>query len=34
MNKTQKIYALLENEAEFLIEATARYLEHTKNVFH
>ena len=29
MNKTP----LLKNEAEFLVEAAARYLEHTKNVF-
>jgi len=33
MNKTKNIYPLLKNEAEFLVEAAARYLEHTKNFF-
>ena len=33
MNKTKNIYPLLKNEAECLVEAAARYLEHRKNVF-
>ena len=33
MNKTKNICPLLKNEAEFLVEAAARYLEHTKNAF-